>query len=274
MQGWKQEMQDRPSFDDLIKLFDKYGGTPEVYLSQHYQRFITTLDEFCSTWTERGRNRVLDIGAHWLHQSIIWRQAGFELTAVDLPGTFEEQNVIDIAADFGVRLLKCPNLELARELEALPDDSVDVILFTEIIEHITFNPVALWRQLYRVLAPGGRIVVTTPNYYSAKGRAWRPLRFIAGMGGGISVDEVLAVHTYGHHWREYSRREMLRYFKLLSPDFVVVKARAMPTYALSAVWWKRMLQRVLDRIPPLRPNLHVEIALPTKDQGIVARPHW
>ena len=90
------------------------------------------------------------------------------------------------------------------------------------------------------------------------------------MGGG----EVLVVPTYGHHGREYSRREMLRYFKLLSPDFVVVKARAMPTYALSAVWWKRLLQRVLDRIPPLRPNLHLEIAVPAKRRGIVARPHW
>lgn len=86
---------------------------------------------------------MLDVGAHWLHQSIIRRQAGFELTAAGLPGTFEEKNVIDIATDFEVRLLKCPNPELARELEALPDDSADVILFTEIIEHITFNPVAL-----------------------------------------------------------------------------------------------------------------------------------
>ena len=133
---------------------------------------------------------------------------------------------------------------------------------------------ALWRQLYRVLAPGGRIVVTTPNYYSAKGRAWRPLRLMAGMGGGISVYEVLEVPTYGHHWREYSRREVLRYFKLLSPDFVVVKARFMPSYALSAVWWKRMLQRGFDRIPLLRPNLHIEIALPAKCQGIVIQPHW
>lgn len=274
MQESEQEMQGRPSFDELIKLFDKYGGTPEVYLSQHYQRFIKTLDEFCSTRADHTRNRVLDIGAHWLHQSIIWRLAGFELTAVDLPGTFEEQNVIDIAAHFNVRLLKCPNLELAHELEALPDDSADVILFTEIIEHITFNPVMLWRQLYRVLAPGGRIVVTTPNYYSAKGRAWRPLRFMAGMGGGISIDEVLGVPTYGHHWREYSRREMLRYFKLLSPDFVVAKARAMPTYALSAVSWKRVLQVGFDRIPVLRPNLHIEIELPAKRHGIVAQPHW
>lgn len=267
-------MQGSCSYADLIDIFRAHGGTPEQYLSEHYRRFVVTLEEFRSTWPKQRGCRVMDIGAHWLHQAVLWRLAGFDVTGVDLPGTFEAQSVKRTATAMDIPLLKCPDLEQARELESLPDDSFDVILFAEIIEHITFNPVIFWKQVYRILSPGGRIVVTTPNYYSAKGRAWSPWRFLRGMGGGVRVDEILGFHTYAHHWREFSRAEMLRYFNLLSPDFVVAKARLMPTYQLSSVRWKRLAQRLFDNVPILRPNLHIEIELPNKKHGIVAKPGW
>lgn len=184
------------------------------------------------------------------------------------------ESVRKVAEALDIKLLKCPNLERSRELETLADNAFDIVLFTEIIEHITFNPVDFWKQIYRVLTPGGRIVVTTPNYYSAKSRAWGAWLFPRGMGGGITVDEVLGFHTYAHHWREFSEAEMVRYFELLSPDFNVVKARLMPTYTLSKVRWKRLAQRLVDRVPMLRPNLHIEIELPHKVHGIVAQPAW
>ncbi|WP_445144053.1 class I SAM-dependent methyltransferase [Dyella sp. Tek66A03] len=260
-------------YQEFCALFERYGGTPIEYLSDHFQRFATTLDEFQSTWKHDGR-RVLDIGAHWLHQSVMWRMAGFDVSAVDLPGTFQAENVKNIAQALGIPLIPCADLERADELAALPDNSADIVLFTEIIEHITFNPIAFWRQVHRILAPGGRIVVTTPNYYSWKGRAWQFMRYLRGMGGGISVGEILHTHTYAHHWREYSRREVLEYFRLLSPDFVPVKARLMPTYMRSAVRWKNVAQRTLDLMPLLRPNLHIEIALPSKNHGIVVTASW
>ena len=267
-------MKGTSAYDELVGIFQAYGGTPELYLSRHFQRFVVTLDQFRSTWNLQRGCRVLDVGAHWLHQAVLWQRAGFELTAFDLPGTFEVESVKRVAEALDITLLKCPDMEQSRELESVPDNSFDVVLFTEIIEHITFNPATFWKQVYRVLAPGGRIVVTTPNYYSAKGRAWGVGRFLRGMGGGITVDEVLLTHTYGHHWREFSRSELLRYFQLLSPDFAVVKACFVPTYALSQVRWKRFAQQVLDKIPLLRPNLHMEIELPKKDRGIVATPSW
>ncbi|HEV7777688.1 MAG TPA: methyltransferase domain-containing protein [Luteibacter sp.] len=266
--------RDPLSLDNLIELFREHGGTPELYLYHHYARFTETLKEFCSTWPEGKRRRVLDIGAHWLHQSVLWRQAGFEVTAVDLPGTFEVESVRSIARQLDIPLLKCQSLEHPHELDQVADASIDVVLFTEIIEHITFNPVSFWRQVHRIMSPGGRIVVTTPNYYSWKGRAWNFLRFISGGGGGIGVSNVLGVHTYGHHWREYSKAEVLEYFKMLSPDFVTVKAIYMPSYALSKIWWKAGVQIVMDRLWFARPNIHVEVQLKGKESGIVVEPRW
>jgi SAM-dependent methyltransferase len=97
-----------------------------------------------------------------------------------------------------IDLVPIKDLSKPAELRAVEADSFDLVLFSEIIEHITFNPVELWREIYRVLRPGGRIVITTPNYYSPYSRAWSFSRFMQGFGGGISVDEILTQHTYSH----------------------------------------------------------------------------
>jgi 2-polyprenyl-3-methyl-5-hydroxy-6-metoxy-1,4-benzoquinol methylase len=263
------------TFDECVAAFAPYGGTDIPYLRHHFERFRQTLIEFDSSWDRRRGVRVLDVGAHWLHQSLLWRRAGFEVTAVDLPVTFNFDIVQAVAKAENIRLIANPDLEKSEALALLPDNSFDVVIFAEIIEHLTFNPVAFWRQIYRVLAPGGRIVVTTPNYYSWTGRMWRFRRFLTGFGGGISVDEILGTHTYGHHWREFSRKEMIRYFCLLSPDLMTIKAITMRNYyRLPDLWLARLAQRVCETIPWLRPNLHVEIELSTKTAGIVIEPHW
>jgi 2-polyprenyl-3-methyl-5-hydroxy-6-metoxy-1,4-benzoquinol methylase len=262
------------SLDEMISEFRKYGGTSEGYFSDHYKRYLITLEEFLSTWKYESRNRVLDVGAHWLHQSLVWRRAGFDVAALDLPGTFEVESVKNIAQGHGISLIKCSNLEQVTELETFADDSFDVIIFSEIIEHITFNPVRFWIQIHRILSPGGRIIVTTPNYYSWKGRAWNFYRYVKGMGGGIKVEDILGLHTYAHHWREYTKSELKKYFELLSPDFTVAKSKSLRTYTPSKKRWRRIAQIIFETVPAIRPNLHVEIQINDKKIGITAKPHW
>lgn len=260
---------------DYLAIFVPHGGTDSPYASHHFERFRATLLEFDSSWERRRGVRVLDVGAHWLHQAVLWRRAGYEVTAVDLPVTFEIAEVRALAAAEGIDLVKNPDLENSDALDALPEGGYDVILFAEIIEHLTFNPVNLWRKLYRLLAPGGRIVVTTPNYYAWNGRAWDPGRFVRGFGGGISADDILGLRTYGHHWHEFGRRELIRYFCMLSPDFNTVKAKTMRNYyPVDSRRSKRLAGRLFELLPGLRPNLHLEIELPEKRHGIVVEPGW
>ncbi|WP_177229428.1 class I SAM-dependent methyltransferase [Dyella sp. OK004] len=263
----------RPTpFDDYLSLFRQHGGTSEDYLKDHFERFRKTLDEFNTSWV--GGKRVLDIGAHWLHQAVMWRQGGFEVMAVELPVVFQQEPIRRIAHIMNIQLHECSDLGSAKDLQSIPDDSADVVLFAEILEHITFNPIPLWSEVHRILAPGGKILVTTPNYYSWRGRAWQPLRFLLGRGGGISVDEIIGTHTYAHHWREFSLREVVNYFRTLSPDFVATKAKILPTYKRSVAPWKSAIQATLDTVPLLRPNLHVEISLPAKTHGVTAKASW
>ena len=261
--------------DELLAIFEGYGGTDRDYLKHHYRRFVSTLVEFDGSWNRARGVRVLDIGAHWLHQAVMWRRAGYEVTAVDLPITFEFENVRQAALTERIRLIPNADLERAPGLSGIEDGSMNIILFTEIIEHITFNPVHFWTEIHRILAPGGRILVTTPNYYAWNGRVWEWKRFLSGFGGGISVDDVLRLNTYAHHWREFARREVIKYFCLLSPDFNTIKAKTVRSfYPPPASRAKRMAEKIFELHPWLRPNLHLEIELTAKLHGIVIKPSW
>jgi 2-polyprenyl-6-hydroxyphenyl methylase/3-demethylubiquinone-9 3-methyltransferase len=272
----RPQQDDAPGLDEYIALFAPHGGTDNPYLQHHYARYVKTKQRFLSHWDRSRGNRVLDVGAHWLHQALLYAIDGFAVTALDLPVTFGFDNVRRVADAYGITLLPNPDLERITALSQTPDDTFDVVLFTEIIEHITFNPVAMWREIYRVMKPGARIVVTTPNYYALRGNTWRWLRFLQRFGGGIDVYAILTQHTYAHHWKEYSLRELIYYFCALSPDFVCVHAAYPEEYAPS--YMGRAAQAIVRwterALPILRPDVYLEIELARKDKGIVIEPHW
>lgn len=148
--------------------FRQFGGTDFSCLEHHFSRFRATADEMVVESPPPTHPRVLDIGAHWLHQAALLWAADFDVTAVDLPDTLETEWVRAAAARMRVPLVSVRDLSEPVELAGFPDDSFDLVLFSEIIEHITFNPVRFWSEIYRLLRPGGRIIVTTPNYYGAQ----------------------------------------------------------------------------------------------------------
>jgi 2-polyprenyl-6-hydroxyphenyl methylase/3-demethylubiquinone-9 3-methyltransferase len=259
-----------------VELFQAHGGTDEPYLRHHFRRFADTKQRFLSHWNRDRGNRLLDIGAHWLHQALLYAIDGFEVTALDLPITFELANVRSLAQAHSIALLPNPDLAQATALRSLPDDTFDVVLFTEIIEHITFNPVTMWREIYRVMKPGARLVITTPNYYALRGRTWQWGRFFKRFGGGLDVLDILSRHTYAHHWKEYSLRELIYYFCVLSPDFMCLNAAHVEEYSPGylPVSGRRLTRALEHALPILRPDVYLEIEVTRKEKGIVIEPHW
>ncbi len=262
-----------PTIEQLRERIGLHAADVDEYLRGHYPRFASTWNAYSNGPIGERRGHLLDIGSHWLHQTLIWRLQGFEVTAVDVPATIDTPIVRDIAAREGIALCRNSNLEHPDGLAALSDDCADVILMSEVIEHLTFNPLILWRTLYRLLKPGGVLVLTTPNYYALRGRAWNLPRFLSGRGGGITIDQILRTHSFGHHWREFTASELRDYFNLLSPDFRIDRLLRLPRRYRSTT--RGQIASCIERlIPFLRDQIYVEVSLPEKRAGITLDASW
>ena len=94
----------------------------------------------------------------------------------------------------------------------VPDGSFDVVLCTEVLEHIP-DPLAAIREFARVLKPGGTLLLTAPfcslthfapyHYSSGLNRYWYETHLPA---SGIRVDEV----TANGNWFEFIGQELSR----------------------------------------------------------------
>jgi len=198
-----------------------YGRTDEAYLQWHVQRFLRTKALFDQRHPDDRDCQILDIGAHWLHQAMLYALDGHRLIAADVGGVLNVQSVRAMAADNNITLMRMGDLSDAGVFDDIDESSVDFVLFTEILEHLTFNPVGMWQAIQRVLKPTGEVIITTPNYYFWGSRAWDWSRFARRMGGGIPVADIIKQITHGHHWKEYSAREIVSYFDILPLNLYV-----------------------------------------------------
>jgi SAM-dependent methyltransferase len=86
---------------------------------------------------------------------------------------FMKKNATVLAYDLFPQFSKVPGLtvQYADMNESLPldDESVDIVICQEGIEHIP-NHLALLREFNRVLKPGGRLILTTPNLSHLRAR--------------------------------------------------------------------------------------------------------
>jgi len=92
-----------------------------------------------------------------------------------------------------------------------PDDSFDVVLFCEMLEHMLMNPVHTLREIHRVLKPGGALVLSTPNV----ARIENVMRLVHGTN---LYDPYSGYGPYGRHNREYTRHELHRLLEFAGFD--------------------------------------------------------
>lgn len=111
------------------------------------------LDALCSDGVRR---KILDIPAGLGQFTDALRRAGHEVTPADI----NRHKPDYVYADMTARL-------------PFPDDHFDAAACLEGIEHMV-DPLHLLAELIRVLRPGGRVVLSTPNVMNA----WSRLRFL------------------------------------------------------------------------------------------------
>ena len=269
--------------------FSDRGGTDLDYLNAGFPRFEQTLDFAKSTLADGAV--ILDVGAHWLHQSFLFANAGYKLKCLDAAITMSDEHVKSQAAAMGAEVFVTNRLEVGDGINLIENDSVDAIIFTEIIEHLTFNPIPMWKELYRVLRPGGHIYISTPNSMYHENLQNALLQMETQHRYGIFLNNIFESGTFGHHWKEFSIRELVEYFKILTPDFSINRLVTTSIKSVFEEQWRHRIhlkdsrpsfvdmeklvaQLADDGAAPFNSQIYLDLELKDKSVGIQISPPW
>ena len=99
--------------------------------------------------------------------------------------------------NFGLRDVPIARTNLDQEPLPYPDGAFDVVTCSEVVEHVE-NPRRLMREAWRVLKPGGTLVMTTPNVLNAVSRVRYLVSGFANLFGPLPAKNDKLYSTGGH----------------------------------------------------------------------------
>jgi SAM-dependent methyltransferase len=171
---------------------------------------------------------VLDIPAGSGTQAHALGAAGFRVVALDLfPPRDRERSSEWLAADASERL-------------PFHDSAFDYVLSREGIEHLE-NQAGFIRECARVLRPGGRIVITTPNLMHLSSRVSQMLTSQRGLGRGLANEaQTLRGHWGGRYY--HGHIFLIDYFRIryllrtANFDGIEVGSEGISPTSIALVW--------------------------------------
>ena len=134
------------------------------YLEVHRNRYVYTLQALSKCLPV---NKFLEIGSTAFFQQLV--SAVSPLTEVYGTQFAAEPSFMESVAPFkgwGSFKYYLGNPELFQYI--IKEESFDLVLCAEVIEHMAVDPMALLVEMNRVLSIGGQLVLTTPNVVGSR----------------------------------------------------------------------------------------------------------
>lgn len=197
---------------------------------EYHKRLARKIAEF-SRWVPYGKD-ILDIGCGKGEMTAAFAARSNSCTGIDVSAEILK----DAPKDANVTYLVMDAVKLD-----LPDSSFDVALSSQLIEHLHPQDVPNhFREVSRVLRPGGRYVFNTPNRISGP---WDVSRYF---------DDVAT----GFHLKEWTYSELVAVLR--EAGFGRIASQALPSslgwgslfwLGRRGVWWKLLCERICATIP-------------------------
>ncbi|MHB1140953.1 MAG: class I SAM-dependent methyltransferase [Sulfuricaulis sp.] len=182
------------------------GAIPEIRWVENYFRYHKDRLALDFEWCIKNFSkhaRILEVGAYPFFVTKALMSAGFQVQTVDAPTAA----VRDLAQQLAVSSREC---DIERAKLPFSDAYFDEILFNEVFEHLRIDLLFTIDELRRVLRPGGRLWLSTPNLRSAKGIVNFLLKKEAWSRAGGVTEQWNHLRTMGWmgHVREYTSKEV------------------------------------------------------------------
>lgn len=196
-----------------------FVGSPDEaeYATVHMRRFVSLIQYI--PHTSQPTARALDIGSFLPFAPAIKRFRGYsEIQCTEFGDLLESSVEYVVRQQQGTETHTFSGCLFDAERTTFPysDGYFQLALCCEVIEHLNHDPMHLLWECNRVLAPGGYLLLTTPNITC--------IRAIEGVLTGYTpylMSQFNIAHPPGQHHREYAPREID--FALRTAGFNIVK---------------------------------------------------
>lgn len=151
------------------------------------------------------------------------------------------------------------------DFEAAPlpfaDDTIDVAIFNEVLEHMRLNPIFTFREINRVLKQHGTLLLSTPNLISLKG--WWHLA-VKGFPANDLYGAFSKLETVGHagHVRLYTPLEVAAFLEKMGFAIYLIVHRG--------DGWRhesRPIEALRNALPKVFPRLRTHFSIVAKKVG-------
>lgn len=227
-------------------LVEQYGRSTAVgdkpeYFRLHCRRYLALLEAL----EVPPGSRVLEIGCNPGQFTEILVRAGYRVWGLDL----RPEDRSSLWARLGVEVRR-GNLET----DPLPyaESSFEAVVLSEVIEHLAASPLPALEEVYRVLLPGGQLVLSTPNASSLRERLLLAGRLFSFRSLEPAEEfrrrmRLRGEERYTMHQRLYTAGEVC--WLLREAGFGEVKVRYVAAREGVGVTWRRVLFRPWRGVP-------------------------
>lgn len=197
---------------------------------------------------EGAGQKVLDIGLERGFKAIPLAKSGYEVHGLDFAADRIAAREKDFYRPHSIAVTAC---DVTEQRIPHPDGTFDYVMLNGVLEHWYCSPLFALGEIHRVLKPGGKFILQTPNAANLRKRVWLAL----GRYPYVPLESIhSATHPHAFHHREHTIKE-LAWLVDKAGFFVDRKLYRDCFHRSSPTWPKRFYWGVTQIIPPFRDML-------------------
>lgn len=190
-----------------------------AYMKNHKYRFKHVL---ASIPRSSSPIRLLDIGTTPFTLFIKNVYPHYEVSALDLTDLLEQR-----CKAVKIQFKTC---EVGEQSLPFEDNYFDVVIFTEVLEHLFAPPNEVLKEIRRVIRHGGKLIFSVPNLVALLKR----IKIVLGISPFAPADKRMKKQTHGYgHLTEYTMTEIASILE--GCDFIISKKKFLEPSPIDAL---------------------------------------